>query len=35
MTDPDPLPPELLDGYHRFRSGRFAEEPLGLRHVAL
>jgi carbonic anhydrase len=26
MTDPDPLPPELLDGYHRFRSGRFAED---------
>ena len=26
MADPDPLPPDLLDGYRRFRSGRFAED---------
>ena len=26
MAEPDPLPPELLDGYHRFRAGRFRED---------
>ena len=34
MAEPDPLPLELLDGYHRFRAGRFAEDHERYRALA-
>lgn len=34
MPEPDPLPGELLDGYRRFRAGRFAEDRERYRALA-